>query len=43
MCNDVYTRRIGDKGELLVKSGEMCTQGYHSNASQSAKSFANGW
>ena len=35
--------RVGDKGELLVKSEEMCTQGYHNNVSQSAKSFADGW
>ena len=39
----VYTYRVGDKGELLVKSEEMCSQGYHNNASQSAKSFADGW
>jgi len=34
--------RIGDKGELLVRTGTM-TGGYHNNLTKSASAFADGW
>ena len=35
--------RVGDRGQLLVKSEAMCTLGYHNNVTQSASSFDGGW
>ena len=34
--------RMGDKGELLVKTEMMC-QGYYNNVEQSANTFTDGW
>ena len=38
----VFVHRMGDKGELLVKTEIMCN-GYYNNEAQSASSFADGW
>ena len=34
--------RMGDKGELLVKTEVMC-DGYYNNQAQTASAFADGW
>ncbi|XP_065898942.1 carboxylic acid reductase-like isoform X2 [Dysidea avara] len=39
---DPSSPQIGDKGELLVRTGTM-TGGYHNNLTKSASAFADGW
>ena len=38
----VFLHRMGDKGELLVKTEVMC-QGYYNNDTQTATTFTDGW
>ena len=42
MLHDVSMDRMGDKGELLVKTEVMC-DGYYNNEAQTASAFADGW
>lgn len=42
MLHIMFLHRMGDKGELLVKTEVMC-QGYYNNDTQTASSFTDGW